>query len=149
MADENGEGGERPSAVDRGALIRILDRFRTDNRIDQGYVTWNRGEPMLKVEFDLDYYPRNVEAAYLDIRWYRNDDFKIHYHETWEHETWDCRWDRHANSHNATDHFHPPPDAPRKGEDATYPDNLHEVIGAINRRISDRIESLWDAGNNP
>lgn len=143
MGDDR-SGGSR-ALIDRGVLVRILDRVRTNRQVDRAYLALRHGEPCLVVEYDLDVYPPGVEDAYLTIRWYRNGDFGVHYHETWERSSWDCRWDRHPNQHNTDDHFHPPPDAPTPGQDASYPDGLHDVMRLVESEVNARIRSLWDA----
>lgn len=144
MADENAADGGSNAPVDRSVLVRILDRVRTNRQVARAYITLVHDETCLLVEFDLDYYPPDVEDAYLNIRWYRNDDFKIQYHETWPDDSWDCRWGRHPNTHNTDEHFHPPPDAPTHGQDASYPDNLHDVMRVVEDEVNARIRSLWD-----
>lgn len=145
MSDEDGYDGASQTPVDRSALVRILDRLRTNRQVHRGYLTIRHDEPCLIVEFDLEFYPAGVEDAYLTVRWYRNDDFKIHYHETRERASWDCRWDRHPNQHNAYEHFHPPPAAPTRGDDASYPDGLHDVMRLVETEVNARIRSLWGA----
>lgn len=137
--------GRSSAPIDRGALVRILDRVSTNRQVDRAYVALLHDETCLLVEFDLDYYPTGVEDASLNVRWYTNDDFKIHYHERWNDRNWDCRWGRHANSHNTVDHFHPPPDAPTPGDDASYPDGVHEVMRLVEEEINGRIRSLWES----
>lgn len=136
--------GDSNAPVDRGVLVRILDRVRTNRQVAQASLTVRHDEPCLIIEFDLDNYPADASDAYLTVRWYTNDDFKIHYHETWKEEDWDCRWDRHPSSHNAYDHFHPPPDAPTPGEDDSFPSGLHEVMRLVEGEVNARIRSLWE-----
>lgn len=143
MSGEDAADGGSNAPVDRGALVRILDRIRTNRQIVRAYITLIHRETCLLAEFDLDYYPSDLQDAYLNVRWYTNDDFKLHYHESWESGNWDCRWDRHPNSHNTYDHFHPPPNAPTQGEDDSYPDDLHEVMRLVEEEINVRIRSLW------
>lgn len=144
MPDEEGIDGGSQTPIDRSALVRILDRVRTNRQVYRAYLTLRHGDPCLIAEFDLDLYPAGVDA-YLTLRWYLNDDFKIHYHESWEAADWDSRWDRHPNRHNTYDHFHPPPDAPTQGDDASYPDGLHDVMRLIEDEVNARIRSLWGA----
>lgn len=145
MTDEEGADGGSSAEIDRSALVRILDRLRTNRQVHQAYFTLRHDEPCLIVKFDLDYYPAGVEDASLTVWWYMNDDFKIHYHETWERRSWDCRWDRHPNRHNTYDHFHPPPDAVTTGDDVSYPEGLHEALWLIEAEVNGRVRSLWGA----
>lgn len=144
MPSENTSDDNVCAPIDRGVLIRIRDRIRTVRQVDCVYVALHYGETCLLVEDDLEYYPTDVETVYLNVRWYTNDDFKIHYHETWTDCDWDCRWDSHPNPHNSYDHFHPPPDAQTTGEDATYPNTPHEMMRIVERETNDRIRSIWE-----
>lgn len=145
MPSENTSDGGSCVPIDRNVLIHIRDRIRTMRQVDRVYVTLHYGETCLLVEYNLEYYPTDVESVYLNIRWYTNDDFKIHYHETRPDSDWDRRWDSHPNHHNSYDHFHPPPPgAQTPGEDATYPNDPHEVMRIIERETNDRIRSLWE-----
>ena len=132
------------SPVDRAALVRIRDRVRTQRQVDRVSLTLRRGVPCLIIEYDLTWYPDPLKEAYLDVRWYVNDDFEIHYHESWPNDEWNQRWDRHPNPHNTRDHVHPPPDATTPGEDSVHPDGLHEVMRTVEQSINERIRSLWD-----
>jgi hypothetical protein len=89
------------------------------------------------------YYPESVAKATLDVRWYTNDDFKIHYRERHPDHAWECRWDRHPNPHNARAHFHPPPAAQTPGEDADWPTDHLNVLATVLADIEKRIETLW------
>lgn len=85
-----------------------------------------------------------VEEAILTVRWYTNDDFKIHYQEDHGDSAWKCRWDRHPNPHNTRDHFHAPPDALTPGEDATWPSDYRDVLAIVLSEIERRITDLWE-----
>jgi hypothetical protein len=98
----------------------------------------------LRVELAGDYYPGAVSVR-VEIRWYRNDDFNVHYQEERQDNAWKCRWDRHPNAHNSRDHFHPPPSASRTdAENAQWPDDHRDVIRLVLDRITERIETLWE-----
>ncbi|MFC6719561.1 hypothetical protein ACFQGT_13775 [Natrialbaceae archaeon GCM10025810] len=102
------------------------------------------GKLHLRVDVSGDYYPSEVSAR-LEIRWYRNDDFTVHYREVRRDGAWMCRWDRHPNAHNSRDHFHPPPNASRTdAEDAQWPDDHRDVTRLVLDRIEERIETLWE-----
>lgn len=65
---------------------------------------------LLQGELDAHRYPESVAAVHVDIRWFTTDDFSMHYVEQrTDDSTWECRWDRHPNPHNARVHFHEPP----------------------------------------
>ncbi|WP_459883056.1 hypothetical protein [Halorubrum gandharaense] len=102
------------------------------------------GRLHLRVEVSGEYYPGETSAR-LEIRWYRNDDFNIHYQEERRDGVWKCRWDRQPNSHNSRDHFHPPPDASRhNAEDAQWPSDHRDVCRLVLDRLEERIEKLWN-----
>ena len=145
MSGEDATDGGSNAPIDRGALVRILDRVRTTRKVDRAYITFIHDESCLIVEFSLNYYPANVEDAYLNIRWYTNDDFKIHYREVRSDGTRECRWDRHPNSHNTRSHFHPPPDATTPGDDADFPTDWRDVLASILGELDSRIEAFWDS----
>lgn len=83
-------------------------------------------------------------------RWFETDDFSIHYAEHYRTDgSWECRWDRHPNVHNARDHFHPPPDAPTPGADEGHPDEWRDVLATVLTRLDDRIEAFWGDPHPP
>ncbi|XVH33745.1 hypothetical protein ACNS7O_17685 (plasmid) [Haloferacaceae archaeon DSL9] len=102
------------------------------------------GKLYLHVELSSDYYPSEASARF-EIRWYRNDDFNIHYQEDRKEAAWKCRWDRHPNAHNSRGHFHPPPAASRtETRDAQWPDDHRDVCYLVLNYLEDRIETLWE-----
>jgi hypothetical protein len=102
------------------------------------------GNLHLRVELSRDYYLGEVSARF-EIRWYRNDDFNFLYQEEHRDGTWKCRWDRHPNTHNSRDHFHPPLVASRTNtEDAQWPTEYRDVSRLVLDRIEERIEMRWD-----
>jgi hypothetical protein len=77
-------------------------------------------------------------------RWYTNDDFNINYEEEYKDgETWKCRWDRHPNSHNRREHFHPPPDASTSGEELSYAKDWRDVISLVLNELDNHIQGFW------
>lgn len=104
------------------------------------------GEDKLHLQVGLSrkYYPDEL-CAHFEIRWYRNDEFNVHYQETRQDSTWKCRWDRHLNAHNSREHFHPPPAASRTdAEDAQWPDDHRDVSRLAIDRVAERVEKLWE-----
>ncbi len=94
-----------------------------------------------------EYYP-GERAARFGIRWYRNDDFSVHYQEQRPDGVWNCRWDRHTNPHNARDHFHPPPKASRTDAvDDQWPTDHRDVSRLVLDFVEERVTTLWDRGN--
>ncbi|SIR73859.1 hypothetical protein SAMN05421858_3533 [Haladaptatus litoreus] len=118
MVPPTGDGGS-PAPIDRPILEFLQTRLIATQQVEQAVITDVNGHLELRVTFAQPYYPVLVDKATLAVRWYTNDDFKIHYREVHADSAWECRWDRHRNPHNTRDHFHPPPTAPTLGEDAS------------------------------
>jgi len=99
----------------------------------------------LKCYFDMGYYPPHLEAVYLDVTWFTNNDFSIHYQEVYtDGEKWNCRWDRHPNTHNSREHFHPGPDADRSDAvDESYPVDWRYVIEHVLIETEERMRGFW------
>ncbi len=137
------EDGARPAPIDRAVLERMRSRFNATRLVRSAAID-EEGTLHLRVELASEYYPESV-AARLEIRWYRNDDYSVHYREEHRGTVWECRWDRHPNPHNTREHFHPPPAASRSGAtDAEWPNDHREVCRLVLDHIEERIESLWE-----
>jgi hypothetical protein len=93
----------------------------------------------------LGYYPASLDEIYLDIVWFVNNDFTIHYRELYsDDETWECRWDRHPNSHNTRGHFHAGPDAaPGDAVDVSYQTDWRDVLEGVLDETDDRMRGFW------
>lgn len=137
------DDGASPAPIDRSVLERLGSRFAGSRMVESAAI--DTEETLhLRVHLSGDYYPDEVSGR-LEIRWYRNEDFSFHYQEEHQGHTWMCRWDRHPNTHNSRDHFHPPPDASRtEAENGQWPDDHRDVSHLVLDRIEDRIESLWE-----
>ena len=99
----------------------------------------------LHASVDTERFPPSIEDVRLDIRWYATDDFSVHYVETaTSDERWECRWDRHPNSHNARLHFHRPPSADEPTD--VELSSLHplDVLATVLAAVEDRIERRWE-----
>ncbi len=137
------DDGATPAPIDRSVLERIQSRF-VGSRMTESAELVGEGNLHLRVELSREYYPGEV-SAHFEIRWYRNDDFNVHYQEERQNTEWKCRWDRHPNTHNSRDHFHPPPTASRNdAEDAQWPPDHRDVSRLVFDRIEKRIETLWE-----
>ena len=137
------DDGASPAPIDRAVLERMRSRFVGRRTFESAEIV-AEGKQHLRVELSDDYYPDETSAR-LEIRWYRNDDFNVHYREERRDDTWTCRWDRHPNAHNSRDHFHPPPGASRTdAADAQWPDDHRDVSRLVLDRIEERIETLWE-----
>lgn len=134
---------------DRGPInTEILDRLAAhlarNDRFDDVQTRPAYAPNAVVVDYDLGYFPGEVERAYLRIRWFETDDFSIHYSEQYRTGyVWECRWDCHPNDHNTREHFHPPPDASTPGDDAEYPADWRDVLGTVLTRLDGRIEAFW------
>jgi len=134
--------GVPPAPIDRPVLERMQSRFAGSRMVESASIIED-GNIHLRVELSRDYYPSEVSAR-LEIRWYCNDDFNVHYQEDHSADTWKCRWDRHPNTHNSREHFHPPPVANRTdAADAQWPGDHRDVCRIVFDDIEDRIKALW------
>lgn len=137
------DDGASPAPIDRSVLERMRSRFAGSRMFNLAEIV-EEGNLRLRIELASEYYPGEV-AARFEIRWYRNDDFNVHYQEEHPNWTWKCRWDRHPTTHNSRDHFHPPPAASRlDAEDAHWPLDHREVGRLILDRLEERIETPWE-----
>ncbi|MEM4781739.1 MAG: hypothetical protein QXG03_09305 [Halalkalicoccus sp.] len=134
--------GGSPAPIDRPVLEHVRARLETTRQFVRIRLTDESGHFELRAEIPEQYYP-NRTTGELFVRWYTNDDFKIHYRETHPKNSWECRWDRHPNPHNARDHFHPPPDARTPGIDERWPEDYRDVLQSISTEIETRIRTLW------
>ncbi|QHS17673.1 hypothetical protein GWK26_11255 [haloarchaeon 3A1-DGR] len=140
---------ERSDPPRRGPIdVEILDRIAAHLARSDRFADVQTRPPYapnaIVADYDLGYFPSGVSRAYLRIRWFETDDFSIHYSEQYRTETtWECRWDRHPNDHNARDHFHSPPDAATPGTDEDYPAEWRAVIAIVLDRLDDRIAAFW------
>ncbi|WP_135662107.1 hypothetical protein [Halorhabdus rudnickae] len=137
------DDGASPAPIDRAVLQQMRSRFAGSRQTDAANIIED-GKLHLRVKLSGDYYPNEVSARF-EIRWYRNDDFNIHYQEERDEQTWHCRWDRHPNVHNTRDHFHPPPAARQTdAQDDQWPTDHREVCRLVLDYLEDRIETLWE-----
>jgi hypothetical protein len=135
--------------IDEAILQAIARTLRTDDRVEKVVLVSGEGtdeHKHLAVTFDPTRYPESVRGARLEIQWYRNAGFNIHYTETHTDDSgsgvWQCRWDRQSSTHSTREHFHPPPDA---GEptDTDFPDDYRNVLSMILAAVRARIDELW------
>ena len=138
-------GGDGGPEIDRAVLKAILNRLRTAPQIETAEIVVADGQTKLEAKLTAAATPNRIDRRFLDIRWYTNGDFRIHYQEDWPEGTWRQRWDRHPNDHNERDHFHPPPDAATPGEDQTWPAAFQAVLRLVVDGVRTRTDSLWEA----
>lgn len=137
------DDGGSTAPIDRAVLEYLRGRFEATSQVGTATITDDEGHLELRVEFDAAYYPADSTDAALSVRWYANDDFAVHYREKRPDGDWECRWDRHPNTHNSRSHFHPPPDAATPGEDRHWPTDVRDVIETVLDDVEERIEALW------
>ena len=99
----------------------------------------------LELSLDENQYPSSVAEARLDVRWFEDGDYTVHYLETRDDDVWLCRWDRHPKPRGPKAHFHPPPDAAADVEPSTLRATHHlSVLFGVLDWITERIEQLHD-----
>lgn len=143
MSPPSGDG-RSPAPIDRPILEFVRDRLATTRQFDTVAITDSESHLELRASLDAEYVPADVSSVLLGVRWYTNDDFKIHYSEDHAETVWERRWDRHPNPHNSRDHFHPPPDAATPGRDASWPADYRDVLRLVLDETECRIERLWE-----
>ena len=138
-------GDEGVPEIDRAVLQAVRNRLRTAPQIDTAVIGVADGQTKLEATLTAAVTPATIDRRFLDIRWYTNDDFRIHYQEDWPDRTWCQRWDRHPNEHNDRDHLHPAPDAATPGEDRTWPRTFEAVLKLVVDGVRTRTDALWQA----
>jgi hypothetical protein len=136
-----GDIGGAPVDFDR--LDLITSRLSTDDRFDQIEEQPEFAPDRLVCVYDSRFYPRRVQTAHLEIVWFENGDFSLHYHEEHDEGTFDHRWDRHPSDHNTRDHVHPGPDAPTPGNDESHAPDWRDVLSMVLQEIEDRQKGFW------
>lgn len=130
---------------DRQTLQLLERHFASDSLVTETAFDPDTYEPrLLRVILDEDRYPDPIVAVRLDIRWFTTNDFSIHYiEEHTEEKRWECRWDRHPNSHNARLHFHQPPTAEEVTDLSLSSLHPLEVYSTVLSAIEKRVEERW------
>jgi hypothetical protein len=101
----------------------------------------------LVLRFEKNGYPESVSSARLEIQWHENGEYNFHYHERHESgQVWQCRWDRHPNSHSTNAHFHRPPSADTSDviADPTASTRPEEMFTRTLANARQRIDELWE-----
>ena len=147
MTEGDDEAGSSDSIsgapVDFDRLEVIRDRLATDDRFARIDERPAFAPDRVVCVYERRFYPATVESAHLEIVWYENGDFSLHYHEEHENGTFDHRWDRHPSDHNERDHVHPGPDAPTPGDDADHPEDWRDVLSTALAEIEERQRAFW------
>lgn len=144
--DQDRSASQRASnaPVDFDRLDVIRERLQTGSRFTRIDADPEFAPGRLVCHYDQRLYPESVQVARLDVVWFENGDFSLHYHETHQSGQFDQRWDRHPSTHNARDHLHPGPDAPTPGEDASHPADWRDVLSAVLEEIEQRQRAFWE-----
>jgi len=126
--------------------LRLLERhLASDSLVAETVFDPDSYEPrLLHIRLDTSRYPEAVTAVQIDIRWFVTGDFSLHYVEDRsEGRRWECRWDRHPNTHNSRVHFHEPPTATDLHD--LELSSLHplDVYSTVFTAIEQRLENLW------
>ena len=130
--------------VDFDRLDVVRERLETDDRFARIDERPEFAPDRVVCVYDSRFYPDSVRSARLEVAWYENGDFSLHYHEEHESGEFDHRWDRHPSDHNARDHVHPGPDAPTPGDDASHPADWRDVLSSVLSEIEDRQRAFWE-----
>ena len=86
MVPPTGDGGS-PAPIDRPILEFLRTRLQATRQVSRATVTEASGHLELQVVFASSYYPAPIDEATLTVRWYTNDDFKLHYREVHSEHT--------------------------------------------------------------
>lgn len=145
-SDDESEPDSPTGPPDRQTL-RLLERRLADDPL----VTGTAFDPdsddprVLQAWIDLDRFPPSTATARLDIRWFTTADFSFHYVESGtDSERWECRWDRHPNSHNARLHFHRPPSGTETTDLELSLVHPLDVLATVLAAVENRIERAWE-----
>jgi len=144
-----GEGGANSpdvgssAPIDADLLDTVYERVSTDDRFVRIDEQPEYAPERLVCVYDARFYPGSVQQARLEIVWFENRDFSLHYHEEHEEGTFDQRWDRHPSSHNEREHVHPGPDAPTPGTDTAHPADWRDVLADVLAEIEARQRAFW------
>ena len=142
--DENGSPALSGAPVDFDRLDEIRVRLGSDPRFSQITERPEFAPERLISVYDHRFYPKRVRDARLEVAWFENGDFSVHYHEDHVDGEFDHRWDRHPSAHNSRDHIHPGPEAPTPGEDTTHPVDWRDVLSMVISEIDGRQRGFWD-----
>jgi hypothetical protein len=126
--------------------LRLLERhLSSESLVEETAFEPETHEPrLLRVVLDAGQYPESTASVRLDIRWFTTSDFSFHYIETAvDGSQWECRWDRHPNTHNSRLHFHQPPDAATIGDLSLASLHPLSVYATVLGAVEQRLEQVW------
>ena len=128
------------------ALDQVAQRVRSHPLVEEWRYRPDAISPRrLELVLDDARYPDGVTDVRLDVRWFENADYSVHYVESRPDATWQCRWDRHPKPDAPSSHYHPPPDA---SEDV-HPSELDathylDVVFSVLDRVEVRVRTLHE-----
>lgn len=128
--------------IDFDRLEVVAERLSTDDRFDRVAAHPEFTPDRVVCVYDPGFYPRSVHEARLEVVWFENGDFTLHYHEDHAEGAFDHRWDRHPSTHNACEHVHPGPDA-NAGIDTSFPPDWRDVLSSVLTEIEGRQRGFW------
>lgn len=140
---EDSSGDVDGAPIDFDRLDVIEERLATDERFTRIERRSEFAPDRLVCVYDPRFYPSSVSAAHVEIVWFENDDFSIHYHEDHARGEFDHRWDRHPSEHNTRDHVHPGPEASTPGDDTSHPSDWRDVLSEVLWEIETRQRGFW------
>lgn len=141
--DENSSDPPSGAPIDSDRLDVIRKRFSADDRFKRIDEQPTFAPDRLVCVYDRRFYPERVRGARLEIVWFENGDFSLHYHEEHASGEFDHRWDRHPSDHNTRDHVHPGPDAPTPGDNTSHPADWRDILSMALSEIEDRQRAFW------
>ena len=127
--DENTSDSLSGAPIDFDRLDAIRERFTAGDRFRRIDEKPAVAPDRLVCVYDQRFYPKRVCAARLEIVWFENGDFSLHYHETHESGEFDHRWDRHPSDHNT---------------DTSHPEDWRDVLSMVLSEIEDRQRAFWE-----
>ncbi|WP_436346562.1 hypothetical protein [Natronorubrum sp. FCH18a] len=144
----SGSSDDVPSSSgppDRQTLRLLERRLANDPLVTRTEYRPDNDEPrVFEGHVDAERYPPSIEAARLDVRWFTTGDFTLHFVETAATgDRWECRWDRHPNSHNSRLHFHRPPSGNDIVDLELPPPHPLDVLSTVLAAVEGRIERAW------
>jgi hypothetical protein len=80
--------------IDTDLLDQIAAHLARSDRFDDIQTRPEYAPNAVVADYNLGYFPGGITRASLRIRWFKTDNFSIHYAEQyWTGNSWDCRWD--------------------------------------------------------
>jgi hypothetical protein len=145
MSPPTEDSGSNSTGPPDRQTLRLLERqLGSDSLVAEAVFEPDPYEPrLLRAILDSGQYPESVTTARIDIRWFTTDDFSIHYLESQDGDHWECRWDRHPNTHNTRLHFHEPPTGNEVSDLELSSRHPLDVYSTVFDAVEQRIESLW------